>query len=75
MTKRPSFPESDSYASFHAIAAKRGDGMHPLLLQAFAKSGSVSGPPAPSKKNDENVVQLVIGRKEKVAQKGSFQQL
>jgi hypothetical protein len=75
MTKRSSFPESDSYASFHAIAAERGDGMHPLLLQALAKSGFVSGPSAPSKQNDENVVRLVFGRKEKVAQKGSSQQL
>jgi hypothetical protein len=75
MTKRPSFPESVSYASFHSIAAARGDGVHPLLLQALAKSGSVSGPPAPSEQNDENVVQLVFGRKEKVAQKGSSQQL
>jgi hypothetical protein len=75
MTKRPSFPESVSFASFNAIAAEKGDGMHPLLLQALAKSGSVSGSPAASRQNDENVVQLVFGRKEKVAQKGSFQQL
>ncbi|MEM9633903.1 MAG: hypothetical protein AAGA50_21410 [Pseudomonadota bacterium] len=43
-------------SSFHAMAAKRGDGLHPLLLQAFAKTGSVSGPPAPSEQTDDNVV-------------------
>jgi hypothetical protein len=74
MTKRPPFPEINTYASFQAIAAKRGDGMHPLLLVALAKSGTVSGPPAASEQNNDNVVQLVIGLEEKAVQNVSTQQ-
>lgn len=51
--------------SFHAVAAERGDGMHPLLLEALSKSGSVSGPPAPSEQNNGNVVRLDFGATDK----------
>jgi hypothetical protein len=43
-------------SSFHSMAAKRGDGLHPLLLQAIARTGSVSGPPALCEQSDDNVV-------------------
>jgi len=47
--------------AFQAIAAARGDGLHPLLAEALAKTGSVSGPPAASEQTDDNVVRLEFG--------------
>ncbi|WP_299811041.1 hypothetical protein [uncultured Roseibium sp.] len=47
--------------SFHALAAARGDGLHPLLAKVLARSGSVSGPPPPSEQNDANIVRPQFG--------------
>ncbi|MET1413974.1 hypothetical protein ABVF61_17010 [Roseibium sp. HPY-6] len=55
-------PASGSINSFHELAAQRGDGLHPLLREALAKSGSVSGPPADSEKNNANVVPVQFGK-------------
>jgi len=52
---------STTVSAFHAIAAARGDGLHPRLLEALAKSGRVSGPPKPSEHCDDNVVQASFG--------------
>ncbi|MEM5580951.1 MULTISPECIES: hypothetical protein [unclassified Roseibium] len=43
-------------SAFHEIAALRGDGLHPLLLQALGRTGQVSGPPKPSEQTGENVI-------------------
>jgi hypothetical protein len=48
--------------TFHAFAAARGDGLHPLLAEALAKTGSVSGPPPVSEQNQENVVRPDFGK-------------
>jgi len=58
MSHPPQTPIATTISGFHDLAAQRGDGLHPLLLQALAKSGSVSGPPVPSEKNDETVVRV-----------------
>ncbi|KZM51577.1 hypothetical protein [Labrenzia sp. OB1] len=47
--------------SFHALAATRGDGLHPLLAKVLARSGPVSGPPPPSEQNDANIVRPQFG--------------
>ncbi|WP_133192623.1 hypothetical protein [Labrenzia sp. 011] len=47
--------------SFHALAAARGDGLHPRLAEVLARSGSVSGPPLPSMQSDENIVRPQFG--------------
>ncbi len=47
--------------TFHAIAAARGDGLHPRLAEALARTGRVSGPPASSEQTGENVVRPVFG--------------
>ncbi|POF34709.1 hypothetical protein CLV41_1011167 [Roseibium marinum] len=49
--------------SFHALAATRGDGLHPLLAKVLARSGSVSGPPPPSEQTDANIVRPQFGAK------------
>lgn len=56
----PGAPDA-GMTGFHAIAAARGDGLHPLLAQALAKTGSVSGPPAPSLQSDDNVLRIDFG--------------
>ena len=61
---RPLYPETGTtIASFHAMAAARGDGLHPRLLEVFQKTGPVSGPPAPSEQTDENVVSVDFGNR------------
>jgi|GEM_PF-2496387 len=54
-------PDGACLNSFHGIAASRGDGLHPLLLEAISKSGSVSGPPAKSETTDDNVISVEFG--------------
>ncbi|MHA7774248.1 hypothetical protein [Roseibium sp. M-1] len=58
MSQPPKPSVGTTIAGFHAMATSRGDGLHPQLLAALGKSGSVSGPPAPSECTDENVVTI-----------------
>lgn len=58
MPKRPKDLIGETYSSFHDLAAKRGDGLHPLILQALSKSGNVAGPPRPSEQTDDMVVSV-----------------
>lgn len=53
---------SGGLPGFHSLAAARGEGLHPLLAAALAKTGSVAGPPLPSEQSDDNVVRLDFGR-------------
>ena len=52
------YPKNTSSATFSSLGASRGDGLHPLLLQALSKTGSVSGPPAPSLQSTDNIVRF-----------------
>jgi hypothetical protein len=61
MSNPPKFPVGPTVAAFHEIAARRGDGLHPLLLEALGRSGQVSGPPRPSEQSDENIIRLDFG--------------
>lgn len=61
MSKSLRPPVGASMNAFHEMAARRGDGLHPLLLEALAKSGPISGPPADTEKNDENVIRVQFG--------------
>lgn len=54
-------PIGCSLNAFHDLAAQRGDGLHPALLEALAKSGSVSGPPADRDQNADNVIKGRFG--------------
>lgn len=54
-------PISGSLNAFHDIAAQRGDGLHPKLREALAKTGSVSGAPAASEVDDRNVITVQFG--------------
>ncbi|MEP1574107.1 hypothetical protein [Roseibium album] len=45
-----------SITAFHDIAALRGDGLHPKLLEALAKTGTVSGPRAENTTSDRNII-------------------
>lgn len=54
-------PTGRSLNAFHNLAAQRGDGLHPALLEALAKSGSVSGPPAQRDQNADNVIKGSFG--------------
>jgi len=58
MSQPPKSSLGMTIAGFHDLAAGRCDGLHPLLLAALRKSGSVSGPPAPSEFTDKNVVRV-----------------
>lgn len=49
-------PTGRSARAFHDLGVQRGDGLHPALLEALSKSGSVSGPPAKEDPNPDNVV-------------------
>lgn len=51
-------PTATTLSGFNEIAARRGDGLHPLLLAALTKFGSVSGPPPLSEQTGENVVKV-----------------
>lgn len=48
-------------ASFHECAARRGDGIHPRLLEALVKTGTAAGPTAQPEQRDNNVSQLDVG--------------
>lgn len=52
-----------SMNAFHTLAAERGDGLHPALLEALSKSGSVSGPPAEEDQTPNNVIRGSFGCK------------
>ncbi|WP_420335877.1 hypothetical protein [Roseibium sp.] len=54
-------PAGRSIYAFHDLAAQRGDGLHPALLEALSKSGSVSGPPARRDQNTDNVIRGSFG--------------
>lgn len=54
-------PIGRSLNAFHNLAAQRGDGLHPALLEALSKSGSVSGPPAARDQNTDNVIKGRFG--------------
>ncbi len=69
MPKRPKDLIGGTYSSFHDLAAQRGDGLHPLILQALSKSGSVSGPPRPSEQNDDMIVPVDFSRAKPSASK------
>ena len=58
MPKVPNSPKATTFAGFNDLASKRGDGLHPLLLAALTKYGSVSGPPPHSERTDENVISV-----------------
>jgi len=66
-------PNPASLLGFNALAAERGDGLHPLLAEALVKTGSVSGTPAPSERNDENVVHLDFSRTERSGRTGKIE--
>lgn len=63
MSASKGVPASGSINSFHELAAQRGDGLHPLLREALAKTGSVSGPPAESEKSNANVIPVQFGKR------------
>ena len=54
-------PIGRSLNAFHNLAAQRGDGLHPALLEALSKSGSVSGPPAKRDQTADNVIKGSFG--------------
>lgn len=56
MSKPPDSTVAKTVTGFNDIAAQRGDGLHPLLLQALTRFGSVSGPPPKLAQNDDTVV-------------------
>lgn len=56
MPKVPNSPKATSFSSFNDLASQRGDGLHPLLLAALNKFGSVSGPPPQSEQTGDNVI-------------------
>ncbi|MCX2723833.1 hypothetical protein [Roseibium salinum] len=58
MQKPSKPPVATTLAAFHELAARRGDGLHPRFLEALAKTGAASGPPAPSQQSNENIVRL-----------------
>jgi len=61
MSKFIMTPIGRSLNAFHNLAAQRGDGLHPALLEALSKSGSVSGPPAKRDQTADNVVRGSFG--------------
>ncbi len=48
-----------SLIAFNSFAAARGDGLHPRLAEALAKTGPVSGPPL-SSETAANVVRVCL---------------
>ena len=64
MPSLPRQPIATTFSGFHDIAASRGDGLHPLLLEALCKSGTVSGPPVSTQQNLNNVVHPDFSRKQ-----------
>lgn len=65
MSSLPRQPIATTFSGFHDIAVSRGDGLHPLLLEALGKSGSVSGPPVSTQQNLDNVVHPDFSRRPK----------
>ena len=60
-------PVGRSANAFHDLDAQRGDGLHPALLEALSKSGSVSGPPAKKDQGSDNVIRGSFGAKDDTA--------
>jgi len=58
MSKPPNSHIATTLSGFNRVAAERGEGLHPLLLAALTKFGSVSGPPPLSGQSDENVIRV-----------------
>ncbi len=67
MSKFFTTPIGRSANAFHDLAAQRGDGLHPALLEALSKSGSVSGPPAKKDQGADNVIRGSFGSKDGAA--------
>lgn len=65
-------PAGGPITSFHDVAARRGDGLHPLLREALCKSGTVSGPPADSGVQDNKVVPLRTGQSASTGSRAAF---
>jgi hypothetical protein len=61
MTDQTGRPLPSSIIAFNTFAAARGDGLHPQLAEALAKTGSVSGPPLSSETAD-NVVRVCFSK-------------
>ncbi|QDG79143.1 hypothetical protein [Labrenzia sp. PHM005] len=64
---QPSLPST--LISFHEAAAARGDGLHPKLAAALAKTGTVSGPPARPSALPNNVIKVTFSDTKKAAYK------
>ncbi|WP_299480423.1 hypothetical protein [uncultured Roseibium sp.] len=62
MSASKGVPASGSINLFQELAAQRGEGLHPFLLEALAKTGSVSGPLADSETNSANVIPVQFGK-------------
>lgn len=63
-------PIGRSLNAFHNLAAQRGDGLHPALLDALSKSGSVSGPPAIRDQTADNIIKGDFASKRGTAPSG-----
>lgn len=60
MSRNPETPLARNLLLFNEAAAARGDGLHPLLAAALAKTGPISGPPANPSETPENVIQVTF---------------
>lgn len=69
MSRPPEKPLPSTLIAIHEAATARGDGMHPLLAAALAKSGSVSGPPTRLSEVPDNVIKVTFSDTNKVAYK------
>ncbi|MBO9420697.1 hypothetical protein J7481_14430 [Labrenzia sp. R4_2] len=61
MTDQTGRPLPSSFIAFNSFAGSRGDGLHPRLAEALAKTGSVSGPPLSSETAD-NVIRVCFSK-------------